>query len=71
LTVADDGVGLPAADEAPASPRTGRRPLGTGLGTRLLQGLAAQLRGTLTRGRDEGGAGTLAELRFPVAEPGK
>ncbi len=69
LSVSDDGVGLPA-DEAPAPPsRAGKRPLGTGLGTRLLQGLAAQLRGTLARRRGENGVGTLAELRFPAAEP--
>ena len=74
LSVADDGVGLPADDPpaaaAAAAART--RPLGTGLGTRLLQGLAAQLRGTLSRrsGAD-GRGGTLAELRFPVAEPGR
>jgi two-component sensor histidine kinase len=69
LSVWDDGVGMPA-DEAP--PRTEKRPLaaGTGLGTRLLQGLAAQLRGTLSRGAAGNGAGTSAELRFPVAEPG-
>ena len=63
LSVSDDGVGIPAADEAqsPAGARV--------LGTRLLQGLAAQLRGTLSRGRGEHGAGTAAELRFPVADP--
>ncbi len=69
LSVSDDGVGLPP-DEGLVAPRAGKRPLGTGLGTRLLQGLAAQLRGTLSRRRGENGAGTLAELRFPVAEPG-
>lgn len=46
-----------------------RRP-GKGLATRLLQGLAAQLRGTLSRSPGEDGFGTLAVLRFPVAEPG-
>jgi two-component sensor histidine kinase len=72
LRVADDGVGLPPADEtAPVPARSGKRPLGTGLGTRLLQGLAAQLRGTLARRRGEDGVGTLAELRFPTAEPGR
>lgn len=69
LTVADNGVGLPP-DDGPA-PRSRKRPLGTGLGTRLLQGLAAQLRGTLSRRAGEDGAGTEAELRFPVAEPGR
>ncbi len=71
LSVSDDGVGLPPDEASPdAAQRGGKRPLGTGLGTRLLQGLAAQLRGTLSRRRGEDGAGTLAELRFPVAEPG-
>ena len=70
LAVSDDGVGLPPDEGPAAAQRAGKRPLGTGLGTRLLQGLAAQLRGTLSRRRGEGGAGTLAELRFPVAEPG-
>ena len=68
LSVADNGVGLPAEDP-PAGAAAGTRPLGTGLGTRLLQGLAAQLRGTLSRRSGENGSGTLAELRFPVAEP--
>jgi two-component sensor histidine kinase len=67
LSVSDDGVGLPLEDAPASGPRA--RPLGTGLGTRLLQGLAAQLRGTLSRGRREDGAGTLAELRFPVLQP--
>jgi two-component system, sensor histidine kinase PdtaS len=67
LSVSDDGVGLPVEDAPASGPRA--RPLGTGLGTRLLQGLAAQLRGTLSRGRREDGAGTLAELRFPVLQP--
>jgi two-component sensor histidine kinase len=71
LSVSDDGVGLPPDEASPdAAQRGGKRPLGTGLGTRLLQGLAAQLRGALSRRRGEDGAGTLAELRFPVAEPG-
>lgn len=70
LSVVDDGIGLPADDGLPA-PRSRTRPLGTGLGTRLLQGLAAQLRGTLSRRTRESGSGTSAELRFPTAEPGK
>ena len=71
LSVSDDGIGLPPDEASPSAGQRGeKRPLGTGLGTRLLQGLAAQLRGTLSRRRGEDGAGTLAELRFPVAEPG-
>ncbi|HYI81584.1 MAG TPA: ATP-binding protein [Acetobacteraceae bacterium] len=71
LSVADNGVGLPADDPPAAAAATGTRPLGTGLGTRLLQVLAAQLRGTLSRRSGENGSGTLAELRFPVAAPGR
>ena len=69
LSVSDDGVGI-AGDEAPAPPHAEKRPRGSGLGTRLLRGLTAQLRGTLSR-RANGNGGTLAELRFPVAEPGR
>ena len=69
LSVSDNGVGM-ASDDAPAARERPRR-LGTGLGTRLLQGLAAQLRGTLSRSPGEDGSGTLAVLRFPVAEPGR
>lgn len=71
LSVSDDGIGI-AADEASAraSVKT-RLSKSTGLGTRLLQGLAAQLRGTLSREGGENGAGTSAELRFPAAEPGR
>ncbi len=65
LTVADDGIGLPEEGNA-----TGRRPpRGSGLGTRLLSALAAQLRGRFMRRPGEGGVGTLAELRFPVRAP--
>ncbi len=70
LSVSDDGVGLPAHETSAAMRAAGERPLGTGLGTRLLQGLAAQLRGALSRRQGENGVGTLAELRFPVAEAG-
>jgi two-component sensor histidine kinase len=79
LHVADDGIGLrepgsvcgaaTICDAAggcelaqPAKPE--------GLGTRLLRALAAQLRGTFTRGRGEGGRGTCCMLRFPAVEPG-
>lgn len=71
LSVSDDGIGMPADDARPQTPAERRLPKGTGLGTRLLQGLAAQLRGTLSRGPGEGGGGTMAVLRFPVAEPGR
>ncbi|MDN3567554.1 DUF4118 domain-containing protein [Paeniroseomonas aquatica] len=69
LTVEDDGTGTPAEDQPEAS--SGRsRPLGTGLGTRLLRGMAAQLRGSFSRGPGAGGSGTRAELTFPVQAPG-
>jgi len=63
LTVADDGVGLSEDDTA-----EGRTPppRGTGIGTRLLRALAAQLRGSFSRRLGEDGAGTVAELRFPA-----
>jgi two-component sensor histidine kinase len=62
LIVSDDGIGLPQEGEL-----TERRPRrGSGLGTRLLAALAAQLRGTFTRRAGEGGIGTVAELRFPA-----
>jgi two-component sensor histidine kinase len=70
LVVADDGVGLPADGDM-----DGRRagadalPHSTGLGTRLLRALAAQLRGSFSRGPGPGGVGTVAELRFPVDAP--
>jgi len=67
LTIEDDGTGTPQ-DEQPSERRS--RPLGTGLGTRLLRGMAAQLRGSFTRGPGEGGAGTRALLRFPAEAPG-
>ena len=73
LTVADDGIGLPRDGEVAggAVPPRGRPPGGGGgLGTRLLAALAAQLRGTFKRLPGEGGAGTVAELRFPVQAPG-
>ncbi|MBD0271317.1 MAG: DUF4118 domain-containing protein, partial [Acetobacteraceae bacterium] len=68
LSVSDDGIGMSADDARPHGSPAGRLPRGTGLGTRLLQGLAAQLRGTLSR-EGGGGAGTSAELRFPAGEP--
>lgn len=71
-SVVDNGVGVPVDEglQLEQSRKEARRS-GAGLGTRLLQGLAAQLRGTLTRRADGNGAGTLAELRFPVAELGR
>jgi two-component sensor histidine kinase len=61
LTITDDGIGLGQAGvPGPTS----------GLGTRLLRALAAQLRGRFTR---EAGAegGTCCALVFPVPEPGR
>jgi len=69
LVVADDGIGLPLeGDLAGAPPELPRH--GSGLGTRLLRALAAQLRGAFTRRPGEGGIGTIVELRFPVEAPG-
>ncbi|MFC7539933.1 sensor histidine kinase [Siccirubricoccus deserti] len=66
LIVSDDGIGQAGADdEAAGSIRTS----GTGLGTRLMHGLAAQLRGRFSRAAGEAGVGTIAQLRFPVVEP--
>jgi two-component sensor histidine kinase len=45
-------------------------PSAVGLGTRLMRGLAAQLRGRFQRGPRASGSGTLARLRFPAADPG-
>lgn len=64
LSIGDDGVGLPS--DAASEGRV--LPAGSGLGTRLLQGMAAQLRGAFTRHGGE--EGTLATLRFPAARPG-
>lgn len=69
LVVADDGIGVPPeGDVEPSAPRDGR---GSGLGTRLLQALAAQLRGRFSRLPAPVGSGTVAELRFPVEAPGR
>ena len=68
LTVSDDGIGLPPeGDLDPAPPSL--PPRGSGLGTRLLRALAAQLRGSFTRRPGPEGVGTVAELRFPAAAP--
>ncbi|WP_052389738.1 DUF4118 domain-containing protein [Belnapia moabensis] len=69
LTVADDGIGLPAEGELLGAP-PGTPPHGSGLGTRLLRALAAQLRGTFSRHPGECGRGTVAGLRFRAAPPG-
>lgn len=55
LSVSDDGVGL--EDTGSAAPT---------MGTRLVGGLAAQLRGAFRRGARSAEGGTCAELRFPV-----
>jgi two-component sensor histidine kinase len=69
LTVVDDGIGVPPAAELDTAP-PGQPSPGSGLGTRLLRALAAQLRGTFTRQPGPDGAGTLSELRFPAVPPG-
>jgi two-component sensor histidine kinase len=66
LSVADDGVGLPPDGEIGGA-SDGTRRHGSGLGTRLLRALAAQLRGSFARRLGDSGAGTVSELRFPVA----
>ncbi|MGG5812515.1 sensor histidine kinase [Falsiroseomonas sp. CW058] len=66
LTVVDDGIGLPEEGVMQGPPSAPRAP-GSGLGSRLLAGLAAQLRGTFARTPGPEGAGTVTELRFPVA----
>ncbi|WP_207792121.1 sensor histidine kinase [Siccirubricoccus phaeus] len=68
LTVTDDGIGLPPEGELMRAP-PGPLPPGSGLGTRLMRALAAQLRGTFSRHPGEGGQGTVAKLRFPSAPP--
>ncbi len=65
LTVEDDGIGLPREGDMEREPHRAL-PAGSGLGTRLLRGLAAQLRGSFTRRPGPEGRGTVAELRFPI-----
>lgn len=66
LTVSDDGIGLLPEEELSVGSAV-RRPVGPGLGSRVMAALAAQLRGTFTRQAGPEGVGTVAELRFPVA----
>jgi two-component sensor histidine kinase/sensor domain CHASE-containing protein len=61
LAVADTGVGLPAAVDA-ANPAT--------LGLRIVQILAAQIRGTLEAARAGDDGGTVITLTFPEPTPG-
>jgi two-component sensor histidine kinase len=68
LTVRDDGVGLLEDEELQEAAAAGLL-LGSGLGTRLLQGLAAQLRGSFSRHPGPKGCGTIVTLRFPVTPP--
>jgi len=69
LTVVDDGPGMLPDGELHETPAP--LPQGSGLGTRLLRALAAQLRGTFARRPGEAGLGTVVELRFPVDAPGR
>ncbi|ACL56942.1 sensor histidine kinase [Methylobacterium nodulans] len=59
LTVADDGVGLPAGFDLAAATRRS-------LGMRIIQGLARQLEGTLSLGS---GSGARFILTLPAASP--
>lgn len=68
LTVVDDGPGLLPDGELNGAPPAAL-PQGSGLGTRLLRALAAQLRGSFSRHPGENGVGTMVELRFPVDAP--
>lgn len=54
LAIEDDGVG---PDGGPAK--------GTGMGTRLMRAMAAQIRGTYSLSREDGS--TIARLRFPIS----
>jgi PAS domain S-box-containing protein len=56
LSVEDDGVGLAAPKAAGARE--------TGIGTELVQALAGQIRGSLTRGAGKGGTGTSVKIVF-------
>lgn len=68
LTVVDDGPGmLPDGEQFDMPPAP--LPQGSGLGTRLLRALAAQLRGSFSRRPGEDGVGTVVELRFPADLP--
>jgi len=69
LAVTDDGIGLPTDGELRGAPPAAP-PRGSGLGTRLLRALAAQLRGTFSRHPNESGCGTIVRLCFPAAQPG-
>ncbi|WP_376098440.1 sensor histidine kinase [Roseomonas sp. CCTCC AB2023176] len=72
LTIGDDGIGLTAADEPETALRGASRSVArdAGLGTRLLRGLSAQLRGRFSRVAPAEG-GTLVTLRFPAGRPGE
>lgn len=62
LVVEDDGVGMEASAGREKDPTTS-----SGLGTRLINGLARQLGGTLTRASKDGeSTGTTAVLTFPL-----
>ncbi|WP_376100716.1 sensor histidine kinase (plasmid) [Roseomonas sp. CCTCC AB2023176] len=64
LRVEDDGIGLDENGDKDETDTRDERPRG-GLGTRLLHGLAGQLRGSFARSESEP-SGTAGELRFPV-----
>lgn len=57
LEITDNGVGMQAAV-------VGDGTTGSGIGSRILSGVAKQLNGSLSRGPGPGGIGTTARLRF-------
>ncbi len=67
LLITDDGVGL--AEHGKVQGAVPAAPLSSGLGTRLLRALAAQLRGSFSRYTTETGTGTVVEVRFPAEGP--
>ena len=66
LSVEDDGVGMPVDQRNEPKNEPKNEPNENALGLRIIEVLAQQLDGTLSR---EPGAGTRMVLRFPVCPP--